>query len=130
MATNATIQGADGRSMTGQALQKTLSPSTEKPAESRKAPEAPQEAPPVPASVPVPDNDEMEKLMSELRDALAQARPEPFKVAFRKDESSGDFVVEIRDIAGDLVKQFPPEKIVNLREKLDDLVGMVVDETT
>lgn len=52
------------------------------------------------------------------------------RVGFHEDAATGTMVVEIRDEEGRLIRQFPPEKLLNLQEKLADLSGMVIDETT
>lgn len=47
---------------------------------------------------------------------------------FSIDNSSADVVVKITDKgSGDLIRQFPSEAILQLRNKLDDLVGILFD---
>lgn len=47
---------------------------------------------------------------------------------FSIDNSSADVVVKITDKNnGDLIRQFPSEEILQLRNKLDDLVGILFD---
>lgn len=99
---------------------------------------APPAARPEPAPEPRPrDPDaaakqraDLDAALAKLSDALAKVRPQPYKVAIRNDQESGEIVILIKDAAGDVVKQFPPEKILNLHRKMDDLIGMIVDETT
>ena len=40
------------------------------------------------------------------------------------------FIIEVRNREGEVVRQFPPENLLNLARKLDDLSGMVIDELT
>ncbi len=65
-----------------------------------------------------------EKLQSRI-DEIASA---PHSVSIRTDEASQQFVIQIQDPDGEVVKQFPSEKVLNLHKKLDDLSGMVIDE--
>ncbi|MFN2369863.1 MAG: flagellar protein FlaG [Candidatus Krumholzibacteriia bacterium] len=39
-------------------------------------------------------------------------------------------MILIKDAQGEVIKQFPPEKILNLNQKMDDLVGIIIDEAT
>ena len=49
-------------------------------------------------------------------------------VSIRRDEETKRYIIEIKDPDGVVVKVFPPEKVLNLHQKLDDLSGMVIDE--
>lgn len=71
--------------------------------------------------------DDLRGLVADMNQALAAAGKPPLQVDFRPDERNNGFVIEIRTESGDLVRQFPPELILNLRRKLDELSGMVVD---
>lgn len=73
---------------------------------------------------------DVESVVSQMQDALARATGEQYQVGFRQNEGSRDFVIEIKDQEGKLVKQFPPEKVLNLQRKMDELSGMVIDEVT
>ena len=73
------------------------------------------------------NEDDMRSLVADMDQALAAAGKPPLHVDFRPDERNNGFVIEIRTEGGDLVRQFPPELILNLRRKLDELSGMVVD---
>ena len=65
-----------------------------------------------------------EKLQSRINEVASVAHT----VSIRTDEQTRQYVIEIQDPEGQVVKQFPSEKVLNLHQKLDDLSGMVIDE--
>lgn len=71
---------------------------------------------------------DIQELVHDLQKTLNKASKEKYNVGFREDPRAAAFVIEITDKDGNLVKQFPPEKVLNLRGKMDDLSGMVIDE--
>lgn len=73
---------------------------------------------------------DLDAALAKLGEALAKVRPEPYKVAIRKDQESGQVVILIKNADGEVIKQYPPEKVLNLHRSMDDLIGMIVDETT
>ena len=80
------------------------------------------------ATAPTPA--EMNQMAAEMQEILNMASEEPLSVQFREDERADGFVIEIRNRDGNVVRQFPPEKVLNLRGRLDELSGMVIDEMT
>ena len=70
----------------------------------------------------------LRSLVKDLQEAIDEASAEPHDVGFRQDPGTETFVIEIRTPDGELIKQFPPEFVLNLKQKLDELSGMVVDE--
>ena len=79
-------------------------------------------------STPQLTRQQVEDLVAELAAAMEQAAPDPRSVSFRHEEGILDFVIEITNReTGEMITQFPPEKILNMRERLDELVGMVID---
>lgn len=91
----------------------------------------------VPAAGPAPaapapaiDADAAREFAQQVQEALERAAPVPHEIAFRRDETTNGFVIEVRHPDGSLVRQYPPEKLLNLRRKLDELSGMVIDEMT
>ena len=71
---------------------------------------------------------QVEDLVAELAAAMEQVAPDPRSVSFRHEEGMHDFVIEVTNReTGEMITQFPPEKILNMREHLDELVGMVID---
>jgi uncharacterized FlaG/YvyC family protein len=79
---------------------------------------------------PVPTLEQLRDLAAEVQQALDAASREPFFVEFRQADDRASFVLELRNSEGELIRQFPPEKVLNLRDKLDELSGMVIDEVT
>lgn len=74
--------------------------------------------------------EELEQAVADLRSALAEVRPPEWSVAIHEDEATGKLVIEIKDAEGEVIKQLPPEKVLNLHRKLADLAGVVLDEAT
>ncbi len=68
------------------------------------------------------------EVANKLQDRIDELASAPHKVTIRTDEDSSRFIIEIQDPEGEVVKQFPSEKVLNLHRKLDDLSGMVIDE--
>ena len=100
------------------------------PADSAVAPVRPEAEPAVSTSDLVLDPEQRAEAIEQIRAALEEVRPPEWQVSIWEDEDTGTVVVEIRDEEGETIKQFPPEKILNLQRKLADLAGVVVDETT
>lgn len=75
-----------------------------------------------------PSYEETREVAEKLQKRLDEAAPDPHLVAIRNDERTNQFVIQIKDPDGKVVKQFPPEKVLNLHRKMDDLSGMVIDE--
>ncbi|MCB1183262.1 flagellar protein FlaG [bacterium] len=109
-----------------QGVRTAPAPGTAPPARARQ----PEPDPPAPKEPKFPSLDETKRLAAEMQEALSRASREPLTVDFRADERHNGYVLEIRNKEGDLIRQFPPEKVLNLRSKLDELSGVVVDETT
>ncbi len=72
----------------------------------------------------------VKELAEDLQGTLDEAAQDQYHVGFRMDSRTDSYVIEISDKEGELVKQFPPEKVLNLQGKMDELSGMVVDEMT
>ena len=52
------------------------------------------------------------------------------QLRFDIDDESDAFLVKIKDEAnGEVIKQIPSEEVLDLRRRLDELVGMLVDKT-
>ncbi len=96
----------------------------------RKEQDPPARAPAAPSEMRVDSDADMRKLAAEMQSAIDNASKEPLNVELKPGEENGGFVIEIRTGNGDLVQKFPPEKVLNMRHKLDELSGMVVDEMT
>ncbi len=126
MATISTISGGIENKLTHQAaeLARWAEPKTvEIPAES---PPEPAQTPPEPTqSVSI---DDLHNMVAEIQQTLDSTSHIPLRVGFRLDERADGYVIEIKNEYGEVIRQFPPEKALNLRSKLDELSGMVIDE--
>ena len=78
----------------------------------------------------VMDSDRVQELADKLQQSLDQALQDPHEVGFRHDPHTNSYVIEIKNPEGQIIKQFPPEKVLNLQQKLDELSGVVIDEMT
>lgn len=90
----------------------------------------PQAAPTTP---PVPPTPEAERLRAEVEDELQRRLSgHEVQLSYRDDVSS--WVIQIRNPdTGDVVFQIPPEQMVRVRERLQELLketGVLVDNTT
>ena len=79
---------------------------------------------------PALDPQAAREYVEQVQEVLDRVAPEPHKVTFRRDDTTNGFVIEVRNPDGSIVRQYPPEKLLNLRRKLDELSGMVIDEMT
>ncbi len=70
----------------------------------------------------------LEDLAAELGAKLDQLG-QGHKIAMRRDDY-GVPIVEVLNKEGEVINQFPPEKILNLRRVLADLSGMVINQMT
>jgi uncharacterized FlaG/YvyC family protein len=75
-----------------------------------------------------PSYGETKEVADKLQSRINELAPDPHLVAIHNDDSTNEYVIEIKDPDGNIVKQFPPEKVLNLRKRMDDLSGMVIDE--
>lgn len=76
------------------------------------------------------DPEVAQEFARKVQEALDKVAPRPHEVTFRRDEASHGFVIEVRSPDGTVIRQYPPEKLLNLRRRLDELSGMVIDEMT
>lgn len=74
--------------------------------------------------------EQADRAVRQLQETLDKYSADHHQVGFRQDPDTDQVIIEIRDREGELVKQFPPEKILNLQRHLDDLAGMVIDRMT
>ena len=78
----------------------------------------------------LPDQEKIQTVLEQLRATINEHSAETHEVSFRQDPDSSKVIIEIRNPQGELLKQFPPEKVLNLHEKLDELSGIVIDRMT
>ncbi|MGB9595967.1 MAG: flagellar protein FlaG [Candidatus Poribacteria bacterium] len=51
------------------------------------------------------------------------------RLSFTKDEETGDIVIKIIDNeTNEVIKQIPPEELENLRKRLGDILGLILDK--
>jgi uncharacterized FlaG/YvyC family protein len=73
-------------------------------------------------------SEDYHELAAHLEQVLATTIPEAHSVRFRWAEEHRLFVLEVySQQTGELVKQYPPEKILNIRQHLDELLGVMID---
>lgn len=72
----------------------------------------------------------IQAMVEQLKKTMEQYSAKPHAVGFRQDPVSDKVVIEIRNPQGDVIKQFPPEKLLNLHRRLDELSGIVIDRMT
>ena len=123
MATISKIQGALEPRLTGQVNWQT------RPQPAETAPGDTPQAPRAQESYAL-DESQVRELVERMQASLADSMPDPHEVGFRQDPRTPGYVIEIKDSSGEIVKQFPPEKVLNLHRKLDELSGMVIDRMT
>ncbi|MBK8166111.1 MAG: flagellar protein FlaG [bacterium] len=94
------------------------------------APAAPEPVTVQEAAAPIIDPDAAREFARQVQQELDRMAPATHEIAFRRDESTNGFVIEVRNPDGSVVRQYPPEKLLNLRRRLDEMSGMVIDEMT
>jgi len=53
-----------------------------------------------------------------------------YSVRFEKNDADGQMIVRLVDVnSGEVIRQLPPEEMLNLSEKLQSLRGNLVDKT-
>jgi len=50
-----------------------------------------------------------------------------YRVKFSKDERTGRFVCQIMDKESKVIRQIPPEEVLDLAARLDEMVGLIFD---
>lgn len=72
-----------------------------------------------------------ESSMKKLTDAIAESNKIDMsmaRISFSKDDDTGDILIKIIDNKTDeVIKQIPPEEIVELRKRLGDMSGLMLD---
>lgn len=72
----------------------------------------------------------IEGISAQLQASIDRVSNNQHQVGFHKDPRTNNFIIEIKNVDGSVIKQFPPEKVLNLMQRLDDLSGMVIDTMT
>lgn len=77
-----------------------------------------------------PDNEKMlEAAAAQVKQVLEAATGKRFAYQLRVDDQTGSVVAQFRNESGEVIRQLPSEEILKLRERLQNLVGMFLDET-
>lgn len=75
-------------------------------------------------------SERIQDMVDQLKETMSRYSAQPHAVGFRHDPVTDKVVIEIRNPEGELIKQFPPEKVLNLQRRLDELSGIVIDRMT
>ena len=68
------------------------------------------------------------KLMDTISDSIGVDKSMAH-ISFSKDDSTGDIVIKIIDNKTDeVIRQIPPEEVVELRKRLSDIQGLFLDK--
>ena len=89
--------------------------------------------PPVPGAVNQATNLAPDQRIEELQAALAKlikkGMPSNSKLQIERDKETGTFIYRSVDPdTGEVLKQWPPEQLLKLRESLREMEGMLVDK--
>ena len=82
------------------------------------------------AETPAIDPQAAREYIEQVQEVLDRVAPAPHKITFRRDDTTNGFVIEVRNPDGSMIRQYPPETLLKLRRKLDEMSGMVIDEMT
>jgi flagellar protein FlaG len=91
-------------------------------------PSAPSEgtAAPSAAAVPALPREMVDQIATDLEKALRQFEGD---YSVTVDHDSGNMVVRIRDSAtGEVVKQIPPQELLDVRRSVEQIVGILIDD--
>ncbi|SHF64908.1 flagellar protein FlaG [Desulfacinum infernum DSM 9756] len=71
------------------------------------------------------DREELEGLVGDVQNYLQDLN---IKLSFRLHEETGDMVVSVvNKETGEVIRQIPPEELLELREKLEELTGVLLN---
>lgn len=74
-------------------------------------------------------SEDLEKVMAEVQKRLDSIGGN-LRLGLQQYRETNDIVVQVRDKNSDkVVKQFPSEELLKLQEKLNDLIGVLLDES-
>lgn len=75
----------------------------------------------------VVDADEVAAAAAQIQKVVAAASGR--QLAFEIDEGTDAVFVEVKDQeSGEVLKQIPPQEVLELRQRLDSMIGMIFDE--
>ena len=107
---------------------------TPNPREPGSSPSRPQASPTLPGAINTSTNLSPEQRVEVLQEAVAKlikkTLPPNSKLTIEQDKTSGAFIYRSVDPeTGEIVSQWPPEKLVELRDYLKEMEGVLVDKT-
>ncbi len=75
----------------------------------------------------VKEKEEVEKEINSINEKLEGMNR---TIRFTIDEDSKEVIVRVVDkISGEVISQIPPEEIVRLKERIDEMAGLLVEKT-
>ena len=97
-------------------------------------PSRPQASPTLPGAVNPGTNLTPEQRVEVLQEAVAKlikkSMPANSKLQIEQDKTSGTFIYRTVDPdTGEIIRQWPPEKLLELRDYLTQMEGVLVDKT-
>ena len=71
------------------------------------------------------DAAEMESMLGEINSYLTEAGS---SLAFIRDEASGRTAVQVLDESGEVIRQLPPQEVLDVYARIRNIVGILLDE--
>jgi flagellar protein FlaG len=77
-------------------------------------------------SVPAIDSAEMESNLQGINEYLSETGS---SLNFIRDEASGRSAVQVLDENGEVIRQIPPQELLDVYARIRDIVGILLDES-
>ncbi|MGC9325302.1 MAG: flagellar protein FlaG [Desulfomonilia bacterium] len=75
------------------------------------------------------EHETAEEILNSVEEINIQLESINRSIRFSVDESSGDIVVKIVNTdSGEVIKQIPPDEALRLKEHIQDMLGLIVEE--
>jgi len=75
------------------------------------------------------ENETTEEIFNRIEEINIQLESTNRSIRFSVDESSKDIVVKIVDRdSGELIKQIPPQEALQLKDRIQDVLGLIIEE--
>jgi uncharacterized FlaG/YvyC family protein len=71
------------------------------------------------------DAAELESMLGEINSYLTEVGS---SLAFIRDEASGRVAVQVLDESGEVIRQLPPQEVLDVYAKIRNIVGILLDE--
>jgi uncharacterized FlaG/YvyC family protein len=72
------------------------------------------------------DAAEMESTLEEINSYLTEAGS---SLSFIHDEASGRSAVQVLDANGEVIRQFPPQELLDVYARIRNIIGILLDES-